>query len=158
MKKALFILPFLLVIFCAKAQYVNCKAPNALTIKNRILIVGLEEPDPSTLLYFKKDSTFLKIYIDEIAGSNYALKNAVEKFWQIHSNVQFMPLSEAKLLAKNNKDKYCILHFSEKANDWKLHSLDGNPEFDLPVVGWKLKRLMDQELSSGILASETMIF
>jgi hypothetical protein len=118
-----------------KSQYVNCGWDNAMALKNKTILVGLEEVQQSTIAYFKNDTNYLHQYRSEIEGLNEALKKVVKTHWTYSQNPEFMPLSEARKLLKENKGKYAIVHFEEKENDVTYtpsRKLNG----DHPIVGW----------------------
>ena len=121
MKKIALLSFVLLFHWIINAQ--NTSSKEAREIKKRTLIVGLEELDAK--MAKKLDGSLFEYTKTQIEGINYALKTAVEKYWNYNSKIIYMPLSEATALVKKKPDDYAILQLYKYTDYWNLRVGNG---------------------------------
>ncbi|MBC7451824.1 MAG: hypothetical protein H7259_10080 [Cytophagales bacterium] len=125
-------------ILFAQERYINTTTADALSIQSRILLVGLEEETQEYLALYKNDADNLARYKNFIAGKNLILKRAITDRWKYNTQIQYLPLSEAKKLMKEQKDIYALLQY---AGEWGEDAfiIDAQPEYRNSITGWKRK-------------------
>lgn len=122
----------------AQAQYISTSSESAFEIKNRILLVGLEEENPDVLNQYEGQPKNIEGYLISLEGKNLVLKSAIARCWAFSQNIQYMPLTQAKKLMKAEKDKYALLHFEDSGITGNWMYMDNKTERMAPFA-WKKK-------------------
>ncbi|HTF80299.1 MAG TPA: hypothetical protein VL947_01185 [Cytophagales bacterium] len=116
--KTLFISAILIGLTTIYAQKANTTFKDAQEIKRRTLLLVLPENNKVTLKgYIEEDSTFGKLYTEDIEGQRAALKKAVLRFWTFTDSVVVVSSQEAKALQKNEPKKYAVMKIGENTQD-----------------------------------------
>ncbi|MES2732717.1 MAG: hypothetical protein V4714_13255 [Bacteroidota bacterium] len=134
MKKHLTVILILVCLSSAKAQFPTITFDQVVALKQKTIIVIVEEEDPDIVLKLsKKNPEKLQTYRDNIFGKNMALRFAIENYWNFTSGMEYKTYEEAfKLYSKDSK-QYAFIHFGVHTEQEMVrtgHSFNGQP------AGW----------------------
>lgn len=138
-QKSLFILLSLITSnLIAQERYINTSYGDAVSIQKRILLVGLEEEKQDALTLYQNEPEDLARYKNFVAGKNLVLKKSITNLWTFSSEIQYLPITEAKKLMKEQKEKYALIHYADSwSEDYFI--FDERPEARNAITGWKKK-------------------
>ncbi len=126
------------------AQFSSIKPKEIQTIKQSVLLVELEQEDSKTLRNLAGNKEQLEHYKAQVAGKNFALKNTVEKYWNLTDSMIFLTPEEIKTLTRD-EDNYIVLKFGKYLDyeristgigangqpaGWQTHRTPNGPAFD----------------------------
>lgn len=155
---------FLNTLFIAFAltgfsQTVNTTYKDALEIKRRILLLTL--PDNSKMVirdYEAEDSTFAKMYKDDMEGQRMALKNAVLRYWTFTDSIQVVTPKQAKVMQRKEPEKYAVMKIGENVQDRVyIHSQPEPPQVAWIKSGDNLYYDSDMRYSIKMLGITTLV-
>lgn len=119
----------------ANAQFLNTDQKDVEKIKNSTLLLVLEEPDPKIVSKLsKKYPKALEDYQNQIAGRNFALRYALENFWDLTEKVEFHPEATAFDLIEKNPDQYLLISFGQYLEYERIGLVSGS---DGDPAGWR---------------------
>lgn len=137
MKRSLLMVLIFGVGFLNSFSQNNTSSKEAIELKKRILIVGLEEQNPKMLKKLKGKE--LEFYQNQVDGNNYALQTSIEKYWKYNSEIKYLPLKEAKALLKSKPKEYALLTIN-KYTDYEIKHIG---------KGWTRDKSLNSNLSSN---------
>ncbi|HVD96809.1 MAG TPA: hypothetical protein VNB90_01310 [Cytophagaceae bacterium] len=146
---------FFFFIMHASAQYMNTSPEEAQQLKKRILLIVLPQEDKHYLAQLAEENPAdSSVYLEDLAGQQYAMKKAVTEQWKFNDSLSFCSLKEARSLLKNFPEKYAILRMEEQLQDkvyvswhqrvaqttsWAKHGetlyYSANKRYNLPMLG-----------------------
>ena len=103
-----------LFVFCTTfiyGQKGNCKPEDAQAVKDRTLIVVVEEPNLDLLN--KLDDKQKAFYTKDISDYNDMMKQLMPKYWSYGSKVEFKTTSEVAALVKSKSKDYAYLEHTK---------------------------------------------
>lgn len=123
----------LLCLHLGTAQNVNLTYENAQEIKKRTLLLVL--PENSKMIVndlAQEDSSFVKMYTDDMDGQRAALEKAVLAHWSFTDSVKVVSAKEAKSLQKKQPGRYAVMKIGENVQDRTYIHSGAEP----PQVAW----------------------
>lgn len=127
--KTLFSLVFVLFLNSVQGQITTYEDVNRL--KNRILLIGLEEEDENIIRKLRKKPQELIIYKNDLKTKNERFEQSVKEYWIYNEEILSMPLSEANKLLNQDIEKYAIIRFGKLSSE-RIGSYFSNSSFYKP--------------------------
>lgn len=123
----------LICLHYSYSQNVNITYENAQEIKRRNLLLVLPEYSKMVINDLaQEDSSFVKMYTDDMDGQRAALEKVVLEHWTFSDSVKMVSAKEAKMLQKKNPGKYAVLKIGENVQDRVYIHSGAEP----PQVAW----------------------
>ncbi len=105
---------FLFLAFVSQvafAQLGSSKKDDVTLIKDRVLLIVVEEPKAELMDKLKDDDkTFYQTEIDEY---NALIKKVLPKYWKFSTKIEFQTRTEVNKLVKSKNEKYAYLEYSK---------------------------------------------
>lgn len=118
--KKLLILPLLLAFTAANAQWGTAKQEDCQAVKQRTLIVIVEETNPN--LVKKLDDKEKDFYTKEVDDYNTMMKQLIPKYWKFNSNVVFKTRTEVEQLVKSKSKDYAYIEDNKFTSNYANHA------------------------------------
>lgn len=118
--KKLLILPLLLAFTAANAQWGSAKQQDCQAIKNRTLIVVVEETNAN--LVKKLDPDEKDFYNKEVDEYNAMMKQLMPKYWKYNDKVIFKTRSEVEQLVKSKSKDYAYMEDNKFTSNYANHA------------------------------------
>ncbi|MEM7298878.1 MAG: hypothetical protein AAF391_11505 [Bacteroidota bacterium] len=86
---------FAFTLTCSQAQFFDLpKQKEAAEFKERSLIVQLMPQNEDSLSEYRKDEEMTQAYLDRLDQANETFKASIEKYWTMHTDIQFLKVNE----------------------------------------------------------------
>lgn len=111
MFRYLFLALFLFTIQTSESFGQELTAAQIDGVRNRKLLVQIEQEDQDLIKELNKiNSSLVQVYKERLATYNANLKSAIESFWTIHSELQYVTNEKIRELKKSHKNEFVIIY------------------------------------------------